>query len=237
MWKITKKDLQIFFTDKRAIILSLMLPIGLITLFALAFGGVGSDDEGDATPITVLYFDADNTVASKSIIAELDAIPGIEFIATDTQTAVQQIKSGDQIANLIIHKGYEAALNGGATIPVELQYDESRSMEISILQNLLVSRVSAIKGEKDADKGVERIIQNMFSDLPPVAQDSIRSNLKTGLAKEQQEESVVTMTSLVGDANSNWGLIQAVAGTAIMMLLLVFVQLAPECWRKKKVGY
>ena len=45
MWKITRKDLKIFFTDKRAIILSLLLPIGLITLFALAFGGVGADDE------------------------------------------------------------------------------------------------------------------------------------------------------------------------------------------------
>ncbi len=236
MWKITKKDLKIFFTDKRAIILSLMLPIGLITLFALAFGGVGSDDDEDATPITVLYFDADNTVASKSIIAELDAIPGIEFIATDTQNAVQQIKNGDQIANLIIGKGYETALNDGTSIPVELQYDESRSMEISILSNLLVSRVSAIKGEKDADKGVERIIQNMFSDLPPVAQDSIRSNLKSGLAKEQKQEEVVTMTSLVGDANSNWGLIQAVAGTAIMMLLFSVRSIGSGMLEEKENG-
>jgi ABC-2 type transport system permease protein len=236
MWKITRKDLKIFFTDKRAIILSLLLPIGLITLFALAFGGVGGDDEEEGTPIAVLYADEDQTSSSKSIITELDAIPGIVCIATDTQSAKNQIKSGDQIANIIIHKGYEDALNNGTDIPIELQYDQSRAMEISVLQNLLVSKISSVKGEKDADKGVDRIMQNMFSNLPAQTQDSIRNNLKSGLNKENEQEQLITMTSVVGEEESNWGLIQAVAGTAIMMLLFSVRSIGSGMLEEKENG-
>lgn len=236
MWKITRKDLKIFFTDKRAIILSLLLPIGLITLFALAFGGVGADDEEEGTPIAVLYADEDQTTASKNIITELDAIPGIVCIATDTQSAKNQIKSGDQIANIIIHKGYEDALNNGTDIPIELQYDQSRAMEISVLQNLLVSKISSVKGEKDADKGVDRIMQNMFSNLPAQTQDSIRNNLKSGLNKENEQEQLITMTSVVGEEESNWGLIQAVAGTAIMMLLFSVRSIGSGMLEEKENG-
>lgn len=236
MWKITRKDLKIFFTDKRAIILSLLLPIGLITLFALAFGGVGADDEEEGTPIAVLYADEDQTSSSKNIITELDAIPGIVCIATDTQSAKNQIKSGDQIANIIIHKGYEDALNNGTDIPVELQYDQSRAMEISVLQNLLVSKISSIKGAKDADKGVDRIMQNMFSNLPAQTQDSIRNNLKSGLNKENEKEQLITMTSIVGEEESNWGLIQAVAGTAIMMLLFSVRSIGSGMLEEKENG-
>lgn len=236
MWKITRKDLKIFFTDKRAIILSLLLPIGLITLFALAFGGVGRDDEEEGTPIAVLYADEDQTSSSKNIITELDAIPGIVCIATDTQSAKNQIKSGDQIANIIIHKGYEDALNNGTDIPIELQYDQSRAMEISVLQNLLVSKISSIKGAKDADKGVDRIMQNMFSNLPAQTQDSIRNNLKSGLNKENEQEQLITMTSVVGEEESNWGLIQAVAGTAIMMLLFSVRSIGSGMLEEKENG-
>jgi ABC-2 type transport system permease protein len=236
MWKITRKDLKIFFTDKRAIILSLLLPIGLITLFALAFGGVGGDDEEEGTPIAVLYADEDQTSSSKNIITELDAIPGIVCIATDTQSAKNQIKSGDQIANIIIHKGYEDALNNGTDIPIELQYDQSRAMEISVLQNLLVSKISSVKGEKDADKGVDRIMQNMFSNLPAQTQDSIRNNLKSGLNKENEQEQLITMTSVVGEEESNWGLIQAVAGTAIMMLLFSVRSIGSGMLEEKENG-
>lgn len=236
MWKITRKDLKIFFTDKRAIILSLLLPIGLITLFALAFGGVGADDEEEGTPIAVLYADEDQTTSSKNIITELDAIPGIVCIATDTQSAKNQIKSGDQIANIIIHKGYEDALNNGTDIPIELQYDQSRAMEISVLQNLLVSKISSIKGAKDADKGVDRIMQNMFSNLPAQTQDSIRNNLKSGLNKENEKEQLITMTSVVGEEESNWGLIQAVAGTAIMMLLFSVRSIGSGMLEEKENG-
>ena len=236
MWKITLKDLKIFFTDKRAVFLSLLLPIGLITMFAFAFGGVGKESEEEGTPISVLYTDLDNTEQSKSAIAGLDNIPGIACIPSDAEEAVASIKSGDQIAAILIKKGYADSLNNGKNIPLELRYDESRSMEVSILQNLLVSQISATKGAIDADKGVDRIMLEMFSQMPQPTQDSVRNKLKTGLAKEGEQEQLVEMTSIVGDEESNWGLIQAVAGTAIMMLLFSVRSIGSGLLEEKENG-
>lgn len=236
MWKIAKKDLKVFFTDKRALILSLLLPMGLITLFALAFGGIGSGDDEGGTPIRLLVADEDKTQSSGAIIAELDSIPGIACIPASRQDAVAMIKNGDEIASLVIAPGFEVALREGNDLPAVLQYDQSREMEVSILQNLLISRLSAMKGAVDADNGIDRVMENTFSNMPPQMQDSVRGELESNLQEESKPEQLVQMDEVVGDAQSNWGLIQAVAGTAIMMLLFSVSAIGKSMLDEKESG-
>ncbi len=234
MWKLTQKDLKIFFTDKKALFLALLLPIGLITLFAFAFGGAGGDNESN--PIVVLFSDEDQTTASKNIIAHLDSIPGIEFIATPKMDAENAIKKGDRIANIIIYKGFEDALNAGTNLPIEMQFDKSKEMEVGVLQNVLTGELTALQGAKDADKGLDRMVQNMYPNLPKMMQDSIKRNMQAQKLSENKSEGVVTMTSVVGDAESNWGLIQAVAGTGIMMLLFSVSAIGQGMLEEKESG-
>lgn len=236
MWKIAKKDLHIFFKDRKALFLSLLLPIGLITLFALAFGGIGQDSEESGTPITVLVDDRDGTASSKRIIADLDSIPGIACVAADSAGATNAIQSGDEIAALLIGQGFAGALRDGRDLPVTLMFDQSREMEVSILQNLLISRLSAIKGEMDADKGIDRVMASSFSDLPAVMQDSVRGQLEESLQQESVPEQLVRMEGIVGDTDSNWGLIQAVAGTAILMLLFSVSAIGKSMLEEKESG-
>ena len=42
MLKLFKKDLIIFFHDQRSVILTFLLPVILISLFAFAYGAIGS---------------------------------------------------------------------------------------------------------------------------------------------------------------------------------------------------
>ena len=58
MWKLASKDLHLFFYDKKALALTLLLPIGLITLFAFAFGGAGGE-KNEPSPITLQFTDED----------------------------------------------------------------------------------------------------------------------------------------------------------------------------------
>lgn len=51
MFKIAFKDLKLISKDKRALILTLIVPIALISLFAFAFGGAGGSN--DAHPISI----------------------------------------------------------------------------------------------------------------------------------------------------------------------------------------
>ncbi len=236
MWKIAKKDLHIFFKDRKALFLSLLLPIGLITLFALAFGGIGQDSDEAGTPITVLVDDRDGTDASQRIIADLDSIPGIACVAADSAGATSAIQGGDEIAALLVGKGFADALRNGSDLPVTLLFDQSREMEVSILQNLLISRLSAIKGEMDADKGIDRVMASSFSTLPAEMQDSVRGQLQQSLQQESAPEQLVRMEGIVGDTDSNWGLIQAVAGTAILMLLFSVSAIGKSMLEEKESG-
>ena len=236
MWKLTQKDLKIFFTDKKALFLALLLPIGLITLFALAFGGVAGGDDEESSPIVVLYSDEDNSVSSKNIISGLDKIPGIELFLETKENAISQIKEGDRIANIIIYKGFEDSLNFGNNIPMEMQFDQSREMEVSILQNIVMSKVSALKGEKDAEKNTEALLQQLYPDMQQSLLDSLKQNMLRSESKVDQSEQIVAMTSLVGDEESNWGLIQAVAGVAIMMLLFSVSSVGQSMLEEKENG-
>lgn len=236
MWRIAKKDLKIFFTDRRALIISLLLPIGLITLFAMAFGGVGGSDEEEASPIQIIITDLDGSASSKALIAELDSIPGISCLPMDAAAGVDAVKSGEEIAAMQIGKGFNEALMNGSDLPVVLSYDQSRSMEVSILQNLIISRLSAMKGAVDAEKGIDRVMAKTFSNVPPTMQDSVRGELSGNLQSEQKPEQLISMQEVVGDEESNWGLIQAVAGTAIMMLLFSVSAIGKSMLDEKESG-
>lgn len=236
MWKLAKKDLRIFFTDKKAIFLALLLPIGLITLFALAFGGVAGGDEEESSPILVLYSDEDNTATSKKIISILDSISGIELIPETKENAIELIKNGDRIANIIIYSGFEDSIKYGNTVPIEMQFDQSREMEVSVLQNIVLGNVSSLKGENDAAKNVESLINQLYPNVPNLMRDSLKQNMLDAQIKENRTVDLVTMTSLVGDESSNWGLIQAVAGTAILMLLFSVSSIGQSMLEEKENG-
>mgnify|MGYP000044168290 CR=1 FL=1 len=62
MLTILKKDLRLYFSDKKGIIVTFLLPIIMITLFAFAFGGVGKKKNAPK-PLGVLVVDKDSTEA------------------------------------------------------------------------------------------------------------------------------------------------------------------------------
>ncbi len=70
MIKLVKKDLKIFFSNKRDTLLTFLLPVIIITLFASIFGGIGRNSE-DQVPGLV------QSVAGTAIMMLLFSIAGI----------------------------------------------------------------------------------------------------------------------------------------------------------------
>src|SRR6516225_5444931 len=102
MTRLAIKDLKLFFSDKRSLILTFAVPIALITLFAFAFGGVGQE-KGKSRPARLVVADEDQTEASKKVIAELDSSKELEVKLVESDEAESLVKKGDEAAVLVFH--------------------------------------------------------------------------------------------------------------------------------------
>ena len=146
MFKLFKKDLILFLHDQRSVILTFLLPVILITLFAFAYGSIGAYD-GRSEPVKLLVADLDKTMSSKEIIYKIDSLEDIRIIVSDSIKSKELVIKGKYACALIIYKGFQDSLEYGNATPIELVYDRSREMEIGILQQNLISTLMSSTGE------------------------------------------------------------------------------------------
>jgi ABC-2 type transport system permease protein len=232
MFKLFKKDLILFFHDQRSVILTFLLPVILISLFAFAYGALGAYD-GRSEPVKLLVADLDKTMSSKEIIHKIDSLPDISIIISDSSKAKELVIKGKYACSLIFYKGFQDSLEAAGTIPLELVYDKSREMEIGILQQNLISLLMSTEGEIIVKKSIENYMQDQF---PYIDKNTIDNILKNAVSKSNNKLAI-RWTPIVGIKNdTKLGLIQAVAGTAILMLLFSVAGVGTSILEEKENG-
>jgi len=240
MFKIAFKDLKLFFADKRGVLLTFLLPISLITLFSLAFGGSGSSDE--SRPQTLVVTDEDGTDFSQSVIAKLDSLKEIEVRLTTLDTAQRWVKKGNENAVLIFHKGFKESVEAGTEGAIELQYDAAKAMEIGILQSALIGNLMSIIGPGSMKTKIVSRFDAQYPDMDSTTRANIHQQITENLSGSAQtggsdgQGSMITTTALVREKENSPGLVQAVAGTAIMMLLFSVTGLGASMLDEKQEG-
>jgi ABC-type Na+ efflux pump permease subunit len=232
MFKLFKKDLILFLHDQRSVILTFLLPVILITLFAFAYGSIGAYD-GRSEPVKLLATDLDNTTLSEEIISRIDSLNDISIIISDSSTAKNLVIKGKYACALIIYKGFRDSLENGNVMPVKLVYDRSREMEIGILQQNLISIFLSSTNEILIKNNIEKYLQEIFpDDENDISEEIFRAAMKDGKNKQ-----TIMWTPVVGEKNdTKLGLIQAVAGTAILMLLFSVAGVGTSILEEKENG-
>ncbi len=247
MLKILHKELLSYFKDKRAIMLTFLVPIVLITVFALAFGGIGGGSSVNTIPLLVV--DEDGTPQSKEIVKNLDSVKMLHIRHTDNDTALDLIRTGKIATALVIHKGYSNAENKIKSI--ELEYDEAQSQQMGMLQQYLMQTLmnSVAKqmyggGKFDWRTMMKKFGVNIgtddssgtkeFTAVFNKTADSIQKSFGGGGTKGGDRG--LKMTSVVKSAQDNVGLVQAVAGTAVMMLLFTLTGMGGRILEEKESG-
>jgi len=232
MLKLFKKDLKLFFHDQRSVILTFLLPVILISLFAFAYGGIGVFD-GRSEPVNLLVADMDQTSSSKEIIYKIDSLEDISIVISDSVKSKELVIKGKYACALIIYKGFQDSLAAGNATPIELVYDRSREMEIGILQQNLISTLMSSTSKIIVKKSIENYLQDQFPDIDKSISDNI---LRTAI-KDDSNTVAIKWTSIVGEKNdTKLGLIQAVAGTAILMLLFSVAGVGTSILEEKENG-
>ena len=232
MFRLFKKDLILFFHDQRSVVLTFLLPVILISLFAFAYGAIGAYN-GRSEPVDLLVSDLDQTLSSKKIITKIDSLEDIRIIVTDSSFSRDLVIKGKYACAMILYKGFQDSLEAGNTIPLELVYDRARETEIAILQQNLIRTLMSSEGEMIVKKSIEKYLREQFPEIDKNTSDNI---LKTAVRKDNNLLDI-KWTSIVGMKNdTKLGLIQAVAGTAILMLLFSVAGVGTSILEEKENG-
>ena len=237
---IFKKDLKLFFADKKGALLTFALPILLISLFAFAFGGVGG--KSTAKPVQLLIVDNDLTKDSKEVLLNLQSLKGIRTTSEEKTTAIDLVKKGKYVAVLIVEKGFQDSVALGKTLPLELKYDAAREIEMGMLQSVLIQNLMSSVGKKMIKAKMETSFSANFPGMP----ENIKEKAMTLINSDQggtnsmlgENTMGLQMTSVIKEdtKKGNLGLIQAVAGTAIMMLLFSIAGIGGGLLDEKEAG-
>jgi len=233
---IIKKDLNLFLAYKKGLILTFLVPILLISLFAFAFGGIGKNSD-KVKQIELLFTDKDKSMISQKIIASLDALKEIKMTAVNENQGDNLLKKGKKVGLLIINQGFQDSVELGKKLPVVLKYDASRPFEYGILKSIITGKIIGAS-IKDFQK-------NKINGYLNIHYKSLSNSVKNNIIKdfENNTKSETNTFSLKSesiankkDDNKNLGLIQAVAGTAIMMLLFSITGIGGGLLEEKESG-
>ena len=141
---LVRKDLKLFFRDRRAMIVSMLVPIVLAAFFGYLFGGQGGNAETSKVPVLVI--DQDGSDISRGLVAQLAGDKNLDVKPSTLDAAREAVRKGKATAAIVIPKdfGKDAghALFMGARKPeLGVLYDPSHSVELGMVKGILSGAV------------------------------------------------------------------------------------------------
>ena len=243
MIEIALKDLKVFFRDIKAVLLSFLLPIGLITLFGLTFGGI-EERSASNNQTNILIADLDSTEITRDVIVKLDSLAEISVTTVGFDRGKEMIMNGNRLAMLVFYKGFADSVESGKPEPMELFYDEARKMDAGLIQYALISNLMEILGPKTFKKKIMSSIKTKYPDMDTDMMTQIEGDISEQFAPadEDGKDNIMgkmgnlTITSLARKESVNWALIQSFAGTAVMMLLFSVTAIGSSLLSEREDG-
>jgi len=235
MLKIAFKDIKLFITDRRALMMTFFMPIALISIFAMAFGG---ETERNARPMEILVSNLDNSPTSIDVITKIDSLPAIAVRRIPIDSAERLVRTGDESAVLIFNKGFGDSLNEGKTLPLEMKFDPSKAAETGMLQQALTSNLMQMLGKDLMIKRAENKAMIGQKNMDSMSRAIIHGQIVANYNANANETNPVAieMNPVVEEKQSSPGLIQAVSGTAVMMLLFGLAAMGAGLLEEKENG-
>ena len=150
---LVRKDLTLYFSNRRALIITLAAPIAIAAFFGSLFGG------GNKTPtrVPIAVVDQDDSVISRQIVAGLSADPALGVQTLSQDAALEQVQKGKLRAAVILPKQFgdqagRSLFRPGAKPEIAIHYDPSQAMVMPMVRGMLTQHVmkavtqSAISG-------------------------------------------------------------------------------------------
>jgi ABC-2 type transport system permease protein len=145
---LIRKDLILFLSDRRALVISLALPIVIAAFFGSLFGG-----SARGSAIDVALVQQDTSEIGNRIAAGLKADPNLRVTLMSMDAAEKAVRKGDQKVAIVLPAGFGeaagAALAGnGAKPAIPLLYDPSQPVVLGMVKGMLTQQVMSVVSAK-----------------------------------------------------------------------------------------
>jgi len=136
---LIRNDLRLYLTDRRAIVIGVIVPIFIAAFFGYVFGGNGAAEAPGKIPIALV--DDDQSAVSRAIAADLAGEAMIAVQTLDRSAAEERVRSGKIQVAAIIPKNFGAAsmqalFSGLAKPRIELLIDPSQALSGRVVEGL-----------------------------------------------------------------------------------------------------
>jgi ABC-2 family transporter len=141
---LVSKDLKLFFNDRKAVVVGMLVPIVCGSFFGYLFGGQRGNAE--TSKVSVLVIDQDASDISRGLITQLAANKNLDVEPSALDPARESVRKGKVTAAIIIPKefGKDAgnALFAGTGKPeLGVLYDPSHNVELGMVNGILTGAV------------------------------------------------------------------------------------------------
>jgi ABC-2 type transport system permease protein len=191
-YALIRKDLILFLSDRRALAISLALPIVIAAFFGSLFGGTTR-----TSAIEVALVQQDTSEIGNRIAAGLKADPNLHITAMAMPDADKAVRKGDQKVAIVLPAGFGeaagAALFGNSKKPeIPLLYDPSQPAVLAMVKGMLTQQVmSVVSAEMFGGKMGQEITARSMQQLDQAAQTDPDSKvLRDMLASVQKYQAL-----------------------------------------------
>ncbi len=198
---MVRKDLQLFFSDRRAVIMSFLVPIAIASFFGSIFSGPGNNAE--PAKIAVAIIDRDGSDISRGIVSGLQGDRNLRVSQSPEDDARAAVRRGRISVAVIIPNGFGDAagrtfLRGGEKPQLGLVYDPSHGVELAMVRGILTEHVmQAVSREMFGGPQGKRYVEQA---LPDIQRSSMPDAQKRVLLQLLQSVQAVYGTSPGSDA-------------------------------------
>ena len=164
---MVRKDLQLFFSDRRSVIVSFVVPIAIASFFGAVFTS-GGGGRRERARIAVAVVDQDASAISKGILAGAQADQNLNVTTPTEADARESVRQGKTAVAVVIPKGFgdaagKAFFGNGDKPALNLLNDPSRNIELAMVGGILTQHVmEAVSKEMfGGDQGRQLVQQTL----------------------------------------------------------------------------
>jgi ABC-2 type transport system permease protein len=179
---MVRKDLQLFFTDRRSVIVSFVVPIAIASFFGAIFSGPGSNAR--PASIAVAIIDQDGSAVSKGIVAGAQADANMKVTMPAEAEARDAVRRGKTTVAIIIPPGFgdasgKAFFGDGEKPALGVLFDPSHTIEVAMVRGILTQHVmESVSREMFGGEQGRKIVDQT---LPQIEQSTMPADQKRAL--------------------------------------------------------